>query len=154
MKSIMPIIFLSLISTSCAFNMAADMYYLEFYKDTPLYYGDFSEIKTHKDIYTFIHNRVVYKADSFDNKSSPQETLQNGFGDCEDFTLLYLNILYVVFREKGELVLVDSSERKIEEGGCTDHVIVRLPSGFLVEPQTGILVDYTVRYSYSFDDVF
>lgn len=152
MKGIIPIFFI-LALTSCSF--AGDIYFSEVYKDTPLYYGDFNEVKTRDDICRFIHERVEYRSDFIDSKSSPRETLKNGYGDCEDFSILYLNILYVVFREKGELVLVDSAdERTIEKGGIITHAIVRLPSGKLLEPQTGKIVDYPIGYSYVFDDIF
>lgn len=149
------ILVLALFLTSCAFDIATDAYFSEIYKDTPLYYGNFNEVKTREDISSFIRKRVSYRSDFIDSKSSPQQTLDNGYGDCEDFAILYLNILYVVFREKGELALVDSADqRTIEEGGKITHVIVRLPSGVLIEPQTGKIVDYPVGYSYKFDDIF
>jgi hypothetical protein len=142
--------------SSCAFDVAGDIYFSETYKDTPLYYGDFREIKKKSDIAAFIRSRVTYQSDFVDEKSSPRETLSRGCGDCEDFAILYLNILYVVFREKGELVLVNSGDaRSVESGGIADHAIVRLSDGQLLEPQSGQTVEYAcVRYSYTFDQVF
>lgn len=156
MKKILGAFAIIALFSSCAFDLAGDIYFSETYKDTPLYYGDFHEVKTKADIAKFIGERVTYQSDFIDEKSSPRETLSRGYGDCEDFAILYLNILYVVFREKAELVLVNSGEqRTIETGGIANHVIVRLPDGRLLEPQNGSIVKYaSVRFSYTFDQVF
>lgn len=121
------------------------------YQNTPLYYGNFGGIHAVEDIPYWMNFFISYQASS--DLQTPEECLKSGHGDCEEFSLLYLNIRYVVFHEKGELCIVDTS-RTVEAGGTIgDHAVVRYGSK-LIEPQTGEEVYYTVCYSYAFDDIF
>jgi len=134
-----------------------DQYNKKYYK-TSLYYGDFSMIKSVNKIGVFIINNIHYKFEVNGNYvQSPYETLSLGTGDCEDFALLYMNILYVRFGIKSELIFVDSKDvsyRTVENGELFDHCMVRLADGTIVEPQNGFYYSVEVQYSYTFDEIF
>lgn len=129
--------------TDCA---AADRY-----SNTPLYYGNFSFIRDETLIPFWMDQRVTYKMSN--DLATPEQTVITGYGDCEEFALLYLNIMYIRFGKKGDLCLVVHG-RTVEAGGreC-NHAVVRYGST-LIEPRTGNQVYYTVCYSYKFDDIF
>ena len=75
------------------------------------------------------------------------------YGDCEDVSLLYLNILYVSTGKKGSLVLVEVPGRGVVHGGDINHAIVEV-DGVLIDPQTGMVGNYKIAYRYSFYDIF
>lgn len=114
------------------------------------YLPDFS---TYFNLGFKLRHMIEYKVDIRDEFQSPEETFLNKSGDCEDFAILYINILYVKKGEKANLVLIEDS-RTIIEGGNANHAVVQLSNGDLIEPQTGRRVDSDVKYSYSFDELF
>lgn len=144
-----------LLSTSCAVDYFTNLDLSETVAGRQLYYGDFSEIKTRRDIVPYIRAHVYYKSESVDEAASPEHTLSRGYGDCEDFAILYMNILYVVFQEESSIAFVDIDKRRaVVEGGRINHAIVQLQDGQLIEPQRGYVVDYPVGYRFSFWSVF
>ena len=116
-----------------------------------LYYGDFEEIKTVQEIGYYLIQKIDYKVDEVEEWSNPEETLNRGYGDCDDYAILYLNILYVRFGIKGSLAVVNHS-REIVNGGITNHVVVF--NDKIIEPQNGQEVLYDIGYIFSFDEVF
>lgn len=144
-----------LLSTSCAADYPTDLSLRETVAGRHLYYGDFSEIETRRDIVPYIRARVSYKSESVDEATDPEHTLSRGYGDCEDFAILYMNILYVVFQEESSIACVDIDKRRaVVEGGSVNHAIVQLQDGQLIEPQSGYVVDCPVGYRFSFWTVF
>lgn len=120
-----------------------------------IYYNDdFYYLDSIADICHYIMYNVNYKADRGDIWSDPKTTLTRGYGDCEDMTILFMNIYYIVFGEKCELVTVNSS-RKVEAGGIVNHALVRLPNGRLQEANVvGTNQSLVVGYSFGFDSFF
>ena len=121
------------------------------YSNIPLYYGNFYSLKLKEQISCWIDYHVTYKMSN--DLQTPEECVASGYGDCEEWALLYLNIRYVQFHEKGELCLVESG-RTVESGGRTaNHAVVRYGST-LIDPMNGHEVHYNICYSYKFDDIF
>jgi len=152
----MIILFLCLILTGCTFESpdeSNDSKGERMYSNIPLYYADFGSIYSLDDISDYIGEHVKYKKDiGKDHAQSPQETLTLGTGDCEDLALLFINIAYVTLDIKCDLIRVNT--RKIVEGGRTTHATVLTPDGIIIEPLSGRVVNYTIRYIYFFDDIF
>ena len=136
-------------------DRATDQYLKKNYAST-LYYGDFSKVATEYDVGYYLFRTITYKGEKNANfVQSPSVTVSLGTGDCEDFALLYMNILYVNFGIKSDLVFVEHSKmRTVEGGGEFDHCMVRLANGDIIEPQNGLVYIVDVEYSYKFDEIF
>lgn len=109
----------------------------------------------------YIQTKVSYKADvGPDQWSSPQETLARRYGDCDDYSILFINLIYILTGEKFSLILVDNnltqySSRAVVDGGYINHAIVQAPNGRYVEPQNGLFLDVPkVGFKYTFHEVF
>lgn len=127
-----------------------DTIYSRTFHNIPLYYADYSKVKGIWDIPTY-YTTISYKPTS--GVQTPQETMERGTGDCDCFTLLYMNIAYCRFGLKCNLVLTDP-QRTVVAGGKVNHTVVQLPSGLLIEAETGSIYHGTISYIYSFDEVF
>jgi hypothetical protein len=59
------------------------------------------------DIEPWIRKHVTYKAegDFSDHWQTPAETLELTTGDCEDYSVLWLYLVYESTQEKGELII-------------------------------------------------
>jgi hypothetical protein len=102
----------------------------------------------------WIEQNITYKADEFDYMQSPKETLKRKTGDCEDFAVLYLWLVYKNHGIKLSVITVPWPESK------TDHKMV-LQGDKIIEPQysyraTGypvaydnVIMDYSEDYSMS-----
>ncbi len=100
-----------------------------------LYYDDYSSIENYTDISNWINDRVYYKVDKIEWWSSPLETVTRGYGDCDDFSILFINIAYIVFDVKSELIAVDiDNMRTVVSGGNATHALVKI-DGLYFEPQ-------------------
>jgi hypothetical protein len=117
-----------------------------------LYYDDYSEIEDVYDIIYWIRERVSYQADI--DYRPLASIVSSGHGDCDDMSLLFMNIAYIALDMKCDIILVDSS-RLIVNGGEVDHTIVRLPDGRFVDVANNKVrsVAY-IGYEYKFDEVF
>jgi hypothetical protein len=152
MRRLLVVLFVSMFFTGCQqANDLKDQYYKEVYR-TSIYYGDFSQIKKVDDIPWWIRQHIQYHEDVGEDIVPLAETVERGYGDCEERALMYLNILYIKFGIKGEFCMVDSS-RSVGEGGYFDHAIVRV-NGVLIEPKYGTVVYAPIAYYYSFDEIF
>lgn len=123
-----------------------------------LYYSDdFNNISSYSDIDNWIGKNITYKSESSDVWQNPEETIKKGYGDCEDFAILYMNILYVRFGIKAVLVICDSDKmtaRTVVDGGEINHAILYF-AGKYIDPQTGNEYRlYKVGYKYTFSEVF
>lgn len=152
MKRILALVLVIFTLSSCIISdIQNDMAQAERYSGYELYRADFSRIQDEIDIYYYIKKRVTFR--HTDGAAGPAETIERGYGDCEEFTILFLNILYVRFGIKGEMILVNI-DRSIENGGKANHALVRLPDGRQIEPQTGRWESHMVAYYYTFDEIF
>jgi hypothetical protein len=100
----------------------------------------------------FYNNGYTYKADSIQNTQGPEETFTLRTGDCEDYSILMMNILYQATGETPELITV-TNPKTVVTGGFSDHVIIRL-NGVLHSGQSGRVVEYDIDYKYSFHEIF
>lgn len=131
-----------------------DAKYKELASGHSLYFNDlFYNLTSINTISGFIWSNHSYKTDNTDIWSNPETTFKRGYGDCEDFVILFMNILYISTGTKANLVLVDTNDRSIVEGGEVNHAVVEV-NGVLYEPTLGIVVNYPVRYRYKFNEVF
>jgi len=152
MKKLTIIIMLLLIMACDLYNKILDNSYYARINQSFVYYGDFSSIYNISDIAKYINENIKYVSDNKDYWSTAKDTLLKGYGDCEDLSIVYINILYVVFNIKSDLVLIDN--RNIETGGWVTHAIVRFPNGLIIDPQSGVELNCPVGYSYYFEDIF
>ncbi|TET97720.1 MAG: hypothetical protein E3J23_08560 [Candidatus Stahlbacteria bacterium] len=121
-----------------------------------IYYGDFSEILVIEDISPWIMSRIVYMPDEGDKWDDPEVVLKRGYGDCDDFAILVMNIAYVVFGIEFDLVLVDTNlVRIIEEGGDINHASVAIENiVFDVYNLSRYSLDIPIAFRYTFWKVF
>lgn len=160
MKKTLVIIILLTIFTSCNLIYEIEDEIYMGYLDLPLYSGpelDTSYIITkniHTEVWYHTKNLLVYKYDTDDYWQSPFESISLGTGDCEDYAILFLNILYYNYNIKGNIILVNHQSRSVVAGGRINHCVVELPDGRQIDPQTGLQTNYTVKYRYTFDEVF
>lgn len=129
-----------------------------------LYYTDYSEIETIDDIAPWICDRVTYRSDDSvygeDTFQSPKTTLESGYGDCEDFSLVWINIAFIKFGIKADLPMVlmetlpEPMQKTRVNGGSFDHVMVYY-NGLVYEPQNDCVYEnVTIEYIYTFDELF
>jgi len=115
-------------------------------------------INTRYELQIYIEDSVVYKSDGVDNWQTAQETWRLKTGDCEDFCILYINLLYSVTGEKASLIAVDKSTmqntRTIVKGGIVNHMLVQFENGDIYSPQNGKYINATVGYKWSFEELF
>ncbi|OGX06036.1 MAG: hypothetical protein A2Z88_02855 [Omnitrophica WOR_2 bacterium GWA2_47_8] len=57
---------------------------------------DGNKIKSLKDYVLWLQKNIAYKRDSKEAWSMPKETLQNKYGDCEDYAFLNQSVLQVL----------------------------------------------------------
>lgn len=153
MKNLIMVIVVAMAFSGCKqiIDFGTDCAAADRYSEIPIYYGGFYSIKVEEQIPFWMTDRVTYRMSN--DLATPEQAVVTGYGDCEEFALLYLNILYVVFGKKGELCLVEYG-RTVEAGGRScNHAVVRY-DGKLIEPLSGSVVHYEVCYSYKFDDIF
>lgn len=58
------------------------------------------------EIVHWIHERVEYRMDYINYWRSPREVLRDGYGDCEDYTLLFMAMVNEAWGWKPEMLLV------------------------------------------------
>jgi hypothetical protein len=158
MKKIILCLVVVLLNGCAVQNLVLDTYYSEILiEKTDLYYPeDFNvnEINGIYDIVDWIQDRVNYDYDS-DFKyiwRSSEKILSDKVGNCKDYSLLFMNLYYIKYSEKTSIAFYHTS-RKIINGGEVNHSIV-IVDNTLIEPQTGNIVNDTIGYSYSFDEIF
>lgn len=131
---------------------------------------DLANFHTYRGIGYYLTSQIQYRSESGDDWSNPETTFNRGYGDCDDYAIAFMNIVYLSMGIKMELVLVhkesleyiwdddisiydvDSKAPMLIEG-VLDHAMVRY-KGVLIEPTTGSMYTGAVYYSFSFDEVF
>lgn len=155
MKKILMILSVVFSLGSCAvYNEIADYVYEDRLSGQNLYYeawmDDCTDFKTTAAL---LRGKIVYEADSgSDTATGPEETLTRGYGDCEDWTILFMNCYYFGTGEKLGLALVDS--KSVEDGGTIDHACIWY-NGYTYNQYRGCLEEYdSVGFTYKFSEIF
>lgn len=116
------------------------------------YLEEWESLESYIEVANWIRVRIKYVADpGYDVWRGPARTLELGYGDCDDIALLFMNICYVAFGVKPELVLV--YVRHVESGGMINHAEVRI-DGLNYSIYSGYSRVADSGYSYSFDHVY
>ena len=159
MKKII-LVLLVLVSVGCSLGdeILDDVFKSHINKSEIYYHVDFDNMRSYMDIVFYLNEHITYKEDAFygwdDYWQSPQETFERGYGDCEDFAIAFINIYYVIFGEKCNLVVVWDS-REVVAGGIINHAIIELNLGGLIDPRSGkAYPKSSVNYRYAFDLFF
>jgi hypothetical protein len=71
--------------------------------DAPVYYDYLTPTR-------WVYDYVTYTAVDGENWQTPDETLEKGTGDCEDFALLLMRIVYDTYHVKGWLIAYDTGK--------------------------------------------
>jgi hypothetical protein len=105
----------------------------------------------------YVRLNVRYVADPNDVWQSPAQTMSLGSGDCEDKSILFMEILYKSLGIKANLIIVDTNQyrgKAVVSGGSINHAMIEI-NGKPFEPQTGLYEpNAIVKYRYTFDEVF
>ncbi len=125
-------------------------------KTNLIYMEEWEELENWQDIVMWIWAKVYYSPDGEkDIWSTPLETLNRGKGDCEDFVILFMNIYYVRFGVKLDMVVLDMNKRTKVNGGYFNHAEVLLEDGKTLCVQIGGLGQgQSISYRYEFDLFF
>lgn len=127
------------------------------------YHPDWENLYSYKEISDWINQRVIYQTEQYDTWADPQVTLDRGYGDCDDYGILFANIVYVSLGIKMSIIVVNIDDMKlatledepryIAQGGTFDHVMTYY-YGVIIEPQNGHEYDGPFSYIYRFDEIF
>ncbi len=143
-----------LLLTGCSLNHElVDIYYSNQFKDiahsnTPKPSYGFLDKNPRMFLKRFLTYHIKPKEDITDRIQSPDETLLLGTGDCEDYSILYIDLMYLWFNVKCNLILVYVDRSSV------NHVVIELPDGTLVEPQNNKTVHYNVEHRIKYDNLF
>lgn len=96
----------------------------------------------------FISFNVVFKKDVSGIVQNPSETLFLGTGDCEDFAILYIDLMALWFGIECNLILVSTDNDTI------NHAVVELPDGTLINAENSQVVYYKVEHRIEYDNLF
>ena len=126
---------------------------------------DFEFFDSYHNIAGFIRSNVQYQSESGDYWKNPEETWNEHCGDCEDFAILFMNIVYISTGEKLDLVLVNIDDIKevnsIDDipdapqkiNGVLNHAMCA-KGKLLIDPYTGKYFSGATHKRYSFDYIF
>lgn len=163
MKKIMLLSLISLSFIGC--NMLCDQYMGSKAENHDLFYYDFGDFDTSAELADYIENKIAYKADIIDAWSQPQQIFERGYGDCDDFSILSLNIYKVELGIEGHIISVDSNQqlpskpsvygsylrfdddgsislyrtKAVVSGGITDHATI-VVEGYVLDVYTGMVI--------------
>lgn len=145
----------ALLNSCMVYNSFQDTYNLDALSGKRLYYlDDFESLKSEKEICDYIKSRVSYRKNEAFKACDPAETLSRGYGDCQDFTILFMNIAFFALNKKYNAIAVDGNKRSVINGGFPNHLIAESKNGKQIDPQGCQYTDYTVMYRYTFDEIF
>ncbi len=156
MKKILLVLIVSGLFMSCnlVYNVI-DSVSESIYHGQELYYGDFPEMESFEDIADYLNSNIEYRSEKVPfYASSPKETFTNGYGNCEAFSLAFVNIAYIKMGIKLDLVTLKVETRAVVNGGIPNHTTIFF-NGNVYDVYNGeILPNIEVGYIYYFDDVF
>lgn len=157
MKKIIIILLALFISGCNIIDVCRDSYYdskfLDHLENIELFYID-ADINSLEDVGTFMRQHVVYQADGEDIWATPKETFKRGYGDCEDLTLLFINMTYIHLGLKFDLVAVDSNDRQIIEGGYINHAEPYYDGESYSVWMARPIDQVEIKFLYCFDTIF
>ena len=161
MRKLLVIAVLMSILSSCSlmYDIQDDVFYDEIGDGYSLYTPEWiDEIDDISDVQEVISNHITYESESGDTWQSPETTCEKGTGDCEDYAILMIDILYLKFGTEANLAIVESDEcRSVVNGSLdVDHAIVEC-DGVYYEATAKFYKTYddvTVCYRYTFDELF
>lgn len=145
------IIWLTLTSPPLGF---ADINRPEMRNKYNLYYGNFEGITDFKTLSVWIKKNVEYKNEYPDRWSDPRAVVSRGYGDCDDYALLYLNIAYILWGVELDFVAVNNLNRQDPEIE-PNHAEIRYRWNNY-DIYTGERIDEVtyIHYMYEFDELF
>ena len=146
---------------SCSLvNEIADVVYEDRFSNQELtdFHLEDENFKTIEDIGRFLRDNIIWESGTSTPVQSPKETWEKETGNCEDFTVLFMDIAFFELGIRCELVIVEKENveisRNVEAGGLdTDHAMTRY-SSIIYEPQNGHIYTGIVDYYYAFNEVF
>jgi len=119
-----------------------------------LFYGNFNEINSFEDIAEWIGKNVRYANEYVDHWDDPKVTVLRGYGDCDDYAILFMNIAYVRWGIELDFVAVNRHDRQATNLE-PDHAEIRYGwntySIYTGRPIKDITYIY---YMYTFDEMF
>lgn len=137
-------------------DMMQDTYNYSKFDTMELHHDDYTDIDNYIEVSQWINDRVQPRPDKVDVWSAPATTISRGWGDCDDFSILFLNIVFIRFGIKGNLIALDYDNmyRTVVEGGSINHIIVEI-EGRYYDPFTGLEYNVSkVGYIYIFNELF
>lgn len=119
------------------------------------YREEWTDIQTIQQAAQWAKAEIYYEDDGdLDIWSNPEIVLSRGYGDCDDYALLMMNICYVALNIKPDLVLRLVEDRTVDIGGSVNHCEIRI-GGENYSVYTGLcLGEIENGFSYSFEHVF
>ena len=154
MKKIVFILLVVFAVSGC--DMVFDIYFNNVALGLELYDGDFPEMLRFGEIGKYVNSVLHFEDDFIDHWENPQDTINKGFGDCDNFAITFANIAFFALGIKCDIVILNTSySREIVKGGIPVHVILYY-NGFYYDPISDRYYydDPGVGYIYKFDDVF
>ena len=105
------------------------------------------EITCMEDILCWISDNIDYRSETFleNYPKTPQQTIADGYGNCEDVSILVLAIAYDRLGKKGYMVVMDSTGNFVE-----DHTSVKINNKIYLEPVTD---NYRITQELDFTDI-
>jgi hypothetical protein len=132
---------------------------MELYEDYRSFDSYYPWMDDRYDIAYWLMNNVEYFYEVEDDWQSPKFTLEEGYGDCEDYSLAFINMAYYELGIKMDIVCIDDTQsRSIVRGGLdVTHVTVSYQNE-IIDVYTGMslgtLEEVNVKYIYTFDEIF
>lgn len=110
------------------------------------------DLKTLQDVATYVHGLLTYKADFIEEVVDPEVSVERGYGDCDDFTLVFMSVAYYALGSECTLITTDRV-RTVEDGGVPYHVTFCL-NNQAYDVYTGLPADIPIMYEFAFTKVF
>jgi hypothetical protein len=153
---VLSFIFIILFNSCAVQDLVLDTYYSEILiEKTDLYYPsdfDVDKISDIKEIADWINDHIEYTDKYAEGWRSVKEILDSGEGDCKSFALVFSNLYYIKHGISTGMGFVDTT-RSIDAGGEVNHALTRRGDK-LINPRSGNFKDETIRYHYSFNELF
>ena len=149
------IIFLAIVFSSCSqiINQIVDDYNYSLLPGFEIVYRDFGDIETLGDVSRVTAELCPYAYEGINNYyQSPGETLERGCGDCDDRSILFMNIAYVELGVK--CGFAGTNSRTVYSGGLFDHWIIEYCGRFFDPISMKEYSRSEICYYYTFDEVF
>ena len=93
-------------------------------------------------IMTYVHDTITYSKVNGEEWQTPEETLELGTGDCEDFVILMLKIVNDTYDIKGDLIIF----KNIKTGIL--HAVAGLDNMYYDVTNNAIFDEYPSSYEY------